>query len=61
MHILLFCEKNQRHMWHCHGNDGIFLPIITTCEFSNIDFISPISGCSLVYFCLVSSKIVNVG
>lgn len=37
-------KKNQRHVWHCHGNDGIFPPIITTCRFSNIDFISPISG-----------------
>lgn len=45
MHSLLFCgEKNQRRMWHCHSNDGTFLSIITTCRFSNIDFISPISG-----------------
>lgn len=62
MHILLvFGEENPRHVWHCHGNNGIFPSIITTCRFSNIDFISPIYGPGfLVYFYLVSSKIVNV-
>lgn len=44
----IFCcsvkKRNQRHGWHCHGNNEIFPSIITTCGFSNIDFISPISG-----------------
>lgn len=30
-----FCYSVKKTQSHCHGNDGIFPSIITTCKFSN--------------------------